>query len=238
LNHYISALIKGRLSYPAKTTEHPNDDRKITSIAESIRIQAFPNSIHHFFMSKKSVFPKKPNQIKMLPLLISSILASTTLACNIPPFKLSNNITQGFSIQIQNASYPAIHNHFMNLYQWGGGIDQHLFVSPAGNSTSELTLINGVLTLPWNPVRHALIDLEYNNQDNTTKIFMTDRDGPRGIFDVVYGCDPDTDKLQTELRVKSRADIEVGGDMGIKPFGDKHDFRYRAPGAASEWKRP
>jgi len=24
--------------------------------------------------------------------------------------------------------------------------------------------------------------------------------------------------------------------MGIKPFGDKHDFRYRAPGAASEWK--
>lgn len=117
----------------------------------------------------------------------------------------------------------------MNLFQWGGGIDQHRFVSPSGNSTSELTLINGVITLPWNPVRRALIDLEYSNQDNTTKIFMTDRDGPRGVFDVVYGCNKETDVLQKELRVKSR------GDIGIKPFRDKFDFRYRAPGASSKF---
>ena len=170
----------------------------------------------------------------MLSLLVSSTLISATLACTIPTTKLSNNIAQGFSIQIQNASYPNIHNHYMNLYSWGGG-DQHLFVSPSGNATSELTLVDGVLTLPWNPIRHAVIDLEYNSQDNTTKIFMTDRNAPRGIFDVVYGCNPETDQLQTELHVKARGDIETGGDMGIKPFGDKHDFRYRAPGASSKW---
>jgi hypothetical protein len=167
----------------------------------------------------------------MLTLLASSLLASATLACYIPPVKLSNNITQGFSIQIKNASYPDIHNHYMNLYDWGGG-DQHLFVSPSGNATTQLTLVNGVLTLPWSPVRHAVIDLEYNDKDNTTKIFMTDRDAPRGIFDVVYGCNPDTNKLQMELRVKARGNIEVGGDMGVKPFGDKHDFRHRAPGSS------
>lgn len=172
----------------------------------------------------------------MLFLLVGSLFTTTTLACTIPPTKLPNNIAQGFSIQIQNASYPAIHNHYMNLYQWGGGIDQHLFVSPSGNSTSELTLINGVLILPWTPIRHALIDLEYNSQDNTTKIFMTDRDGPRGIFDVVYGCNKETDTLQMELKVKSHGDIEVGGEMGIKPFGDKFDFRYRAPGASSKYR--
>jgi hypothetical protein len=170
----------------------------------------------------------------MLTLFVSSILASAALACYIPPGKLSNNITQGFSIQIQNASYPAIHNHYMNLYDWGNGGDRHLFVSPAGNSTNELTLVNGVITLPWNPIRHAVIDLEYNEQDNTTKIFMTDRDEPLGIFEVKYGCNQDTDKLQTELHVKSRGDVQAGGDMGIKPFGDKFDFRYRAAGASSK----
>jgi hypothetical protein len=172
----------------------------------------------------------------MLTFLVSSMLTSATLACYIPPTKLSNNITQGFSIQVQNASYLDIHNHYMNLYDWGGG-DQHLFMSPAGNATSELTLVNGVLTLPWVPIRHAVIDLEYNNQDNTTKIFMTDRDAPQGIFDVVYGCNPATDELQTELHVKARGNIEFGGDMGIKPFGDKHDFRYRAPGSSSKWTK-
>lgn len=176
----------------------------------------------------------------MITFLVSSLLTSATLACYIPPIKLSNNITEGFSIQIQNASYPAIHNHYMNLYNWGnadGKGDHHLFMSPAGNATSELTLVNGVLTLPWDPIRHAVIDLEYNDKDNTTKIFMTDRDEPLGIFNVVYGCNPDTDQLQKELHVKSRGNIEIGGDMGIKPFGDKFDFRYRSPGSSSECAR-
>jgi hypothetical protein len=175
----------------------------------------------------------------MLNLLVSSMLTSATLACLIPQTQLSNNITQGFSIQIQNASYPAIHNHYINLWDNGGGNvphDQHLYISPAGNATSQLTLVNGVITLPWDPIRRAVINLEYNSQDNTTKMFMTDRGDPRGIFDVVYGCNADTDELQTELHVKSRGDIEQGGEMGVKPAGANFDMRWRAPGASSKLK--
>jgi hypothetical protein len=165
------------------------------------------------------------------------MLTSAALACRIPNTKLSNNITSGFSVQLQNASYPEIHNHYMNLWDNGGGDvphDQHLYVSPAGNATSELTLVNGVITLPWNPIRRAVINLEYNEKDNTTKMFMTDRSDPQGIFDVVYGCNPDTDALQMELHIKSRGDIEQGGEMGVKPAGANHDFRWRAPGTSSK----
>jgi hypothetical protein len=171
--------------------------------------------------------------------LLFSLLTSTALGCYIPPGKLSNNITRGFSVQLQNASYPQIHKHYMNLWDNGGGDvphDQHLYVSPAGNSTSELTLVDGVITLPWNPVRRAVINLEYNSKDNTTKLFMTDRGDPRGVFNVVYGCNPETDTLQTELHIKSRGDVEQGGEMGVKPMGDNHDFRWRAPGTTSKFK--
>lgn len=101
--------------------------------------------------------------------LFASLLASAALACNIPEDILSNNIPNGFSIQLQNGSYPQIHNHYLNLWAWGGG-DQHLFVSPAGNSTSELTLVDGIITLPWDPIRRAVINLEYEPKDNTTKM--------------------------------------------------------------------
>jgi hypothetical protein len=125
----------------------------------------------------------------------------------------------------------------MTLWDNGGGDvphDQHLYVSPAGNSTSALLLVDGVITLPWDPIRRAVINLEYNEKDNTTKMFMTDRSDPRGIFDVVYGCNPDTDALQTELHIKSRGDVEQGGEMGVKPIGTNHDFRWRAPGTTSK----
>ncbi|KAI4599063.1 hypothetical protein KJ359_002480 [Pestalotiopsis sp. 9143b] len=152
-----------------------------------------------------------------------SILSTVASACVIPGIGLPNNIDEPFSIQLQNASYPDVHNHFLNLWDWGGG-DQHLFVSPAGNGTSELTLVDGVITLPWDPIRRAVINGEYEVKDNTTKMFMTERGDPRAIWDVVYGCNPDTDAVQTELQFKSRGDIEEGGTMGVRPFNGAYDF--------------
>ncbi|KAI1858770.1 uncharacterized protein JN550_012424 [Neoarthrinium moseri] len=164
-----------------------------------------------------------------LPLLL--LLAPAAAGCQIPGDTLPNNISEQFSIQLQNVSYPEVHNHFLNLWDWGGG-DQHLFVSPAGNSTSELTLLDGVITLPWDPIRRAVINGEYEVKDNTTKMFMTERGDPRAIFDVVYGCNPDTDALQTELHIKSRGDLEAGGNMGVRPFNGAHDFRWRPSGTS------
>ncbi|KAI1467551.1 uncharacterized protein F4812DRAFT_429974 [Daldinia caldariorum] len=165
-----------------------------------------------------------------LTLILTS--AATIMACTIPTSPLSNNIAEGFSIQVQNASFPNIHNHFLNIWDWGGG-DQHLFVSPAGNSTSELTLVDGVITLLWDPPRRAVINGEYEVKDNTTKMFMTERGDPRAIFDVVYGCNPDTDALQTELSFKSRGDIEAGGDIGVRPFNGNYDFRWTPAGTTA-----
>ncbi len=73
--------------------------------------------------------------------------AATSLACVIPPGTPSNNIPEGFAIQVQNASYPIIHNRLLNQWAAGGG-DQHLYLSPAGASASDLTLVDGVITQP------------------------------------------------------------------------------------------
>lgn len=100
----------------------------------------------------------------MLPTSFILIFAATILACDVPTSPLSNSITEAFALQIQNASFPDIHNHFLNIWDWGGG-DQHLFVSPAGNSTSQLTLVDGVITLPWDPPRRAVINGEVNLPD-------------------------------------------------------------------------
>lgn len=166
---------------------------------------------------------------------LSFVLASATaaIACVIPDEPLSNNIPEGFAIQLQNASFPDIHNHFLNIWDWGQG-DQHLFVSPAGNSTSELTLVDGVITLPWSPPRRACINGEYEVKDNTTKIFMTDRTDPRAIFNVVYGCNPDTDALQTELHIASRGDLAQGGTVGVRPFNFMYDFRWIPEGTTGK----
>ncbi|KAI0889373.1 uncharacterized protein GGS22DRAFT_153739 [Annulohypoxylon maeteangense] len=172
--------------------------------------------------------------------MLTSILvfAAAVLACEIPTDVLPNNITESFSIQVQNVSFPEIHNHFLNIWDWGGG-DQHIFVSPAGNSTSELTLVDGVVTLPWDPIRRIVINGEYEPKDNTTKMFMTERGDPRAIFDVVYGCNPDTDALQTELAIKSRGDEELGGNVGVRPFNGNFDFRWTPEGnTAYDPERP
>lgn len=59
---------------------------------------------------------------------------------------------------------------------------------------------------------------------------MTERGDPRAIYDVVYGCNPDTDALQKELRFKARADLP-GGHICVRlASGDRHEFRYSPPG--------
>ena len=61
-------------------------------------------------------------------------------------------------------------------------------------------------------------------------MFMTERGDPRAIYDVVYGCNPDTDALQKELHFKARADLP-GGHICVRlASGDRHEFRYSPPG--------
>ncbi|KAI0007210.1 hypothetical protein F4779DRAFT_593095 [Xylariaceae sp. FL0662B] len=155
--------------------------------------------------------------------------AAITTACELPSdAPLNNNITQGFAIQLQNASYPDVHNHMMNLWESGGG-DQHLYLSPAGNATSALTLVDGVITFDEPPLIRAVINGEYSPEDNTTKMFMTERGDPRAYYDVVYGCNPDTDAVQTELAFKAR-DVLEGGHICVRSAsGDRYEFRYSPP---------
>ena len=102
------------------------------------------------------------NMQRSLSLLLTSAAAAVSLGVVPGGPRLSNNITEPFALQLQNASYPNVHNHFLNIWDWGGG-DQHLFVSPAGNYTKDLQLIDGVITLSnafWNPPRRAVINGE------------------------------------------------------------------------------
>lgn len=88
---------------------------------------------------------KKKSTMWFSNVVVASSLAGAALAC-VPPTDIpSNNIAQGFAIQVQNASYPVIHNRLLNQWAAGGG-DQHLYLSPAGAPASDLTLVNGVLT--------------------------------------------------------------------------------------------
>ncbi|OCK73379.1 WSC-domain-containing protein [Lepidopterella palustris CBS 459.81] len=164
------------------------------------------------------------------PLLLALVGAvASTFACVIPEVPLSNNITEGFSIFVQNPSLPIIHNRVMRFRP--NGLDKHLVLSPAGDPTYDLMYLeNGLLTYEG---RHAVIDLEYNPADDTTKIFMTDRTyHPTAIFQPVYGCNPDTDDLQIGLQLVSRlTDPPVdGGQIGIQLAGDTYEFRYSPPG--------
>ena len=76
----------------------------------------------------------------------SSVLLVAALAssCEIPEEPLSNTITEGFGIRVQNPAFPIIHNRFLNVWEAGGG-DQHLYLSPAGEYAFDLTLNEGVL---------------------------------------------------------------------------------------------
>ena len=91
--------------------------------------------------------------------LVAAVTVST--ACRIPTTPLSNTISTGFAIQVQNSSFPVIHNRLLNLWSAGGG-DQHLYLSPAGDAVSNLTLVNGVITRL--PIR-AVINGEVSRAD-------------------------------------------------------------------------
>jgi kremen protein len=94
----------------------------------------------------------------MLHMLISAMLAAAAIstACVIPPGTLSNTITTGFGILVQNPAFPIIHDRYMNLDAAGGG-DQHLFLDPIGARTSNLVLNQGSLA---QGVIHAVINGE------------------------------------------------------------------------------
>ena len=97
----------------------------------------------------------------MLNSIATVFVAAVTFstACTIPTTPLSNTISTGFAIQVQNTSFPVIHNRFMNLWSSGGG-DQHLFLSPAGDDASNLTLVDGVITrLPIRAVINGEVSL-------------------------------------------------------------------------------
>jgi hypothetical protein len=89
---------------------------------------------------------------------ISALLAATvvTTTCVIATDTLSNNITTGFGILIQNPAFPVIHDRYMNLDPAGGG-DQHLFLDAVGDPTFNLVLSNGILE---QDIIHAVIDGE------------------------------------------------------------------------------
>ncbi|KID95222.1 carbohydrate-binding WSC domain protein, partial [Metarhizium majus ARSEF 297] len=161
---------------------------------------------------------------------ITVTAAVASLACVLPPGALPNNIAEGFAIRVQNASFPVIHNRLLNQWAAGGG-DQHLYLSPAGASARDLTLVDGVITQPSNgKTIRAVINGEYTAFDNTTKMFMTERGDPRAVYDVVRGCNPDTDEVQTELAFKGRADV-TGGHLCVRlASGNRWEFRYSPPG--------
>lgn len=65
-------------------------------------------------------------------------------------------------------------------------------------------------------------------------MFMTERDDPRALYDVMYGCNPDTDALQMELGFDGR-DTERGGSICVGSASEeRHEFRYSPPGNTGE----
>src|SRR4051794_21074371 len=74
------------------------------------RIPHFPHENTSFFPCFSFLYTKMWKII-----LIPTILAALASACTIPTTPLSNTITKPFRIQVQNASYPAVNNLFMNL---------------------------------------------------------------------------------------------------------------------------
>ncbi|OAA43772.1 hypothetical protein NOR_04347 [Metarhizium rileyi] len=163
--------------------------------------------------------------------LIAMTAATAALPCVLPPDTPSNNIPEGFAIQVQNSSFPVIHNRLMNQWVAGGG-DQHLYLSPVGNPAGDLTLVDGVITQSNSgKTIRAVINGEYTAFDNTTKMFMTERGDPRAVYDVAYGCNPDTDAVQTQLVFKERAGAAAGGHICVRlASGNRYEFRYSPPG--------
>jgi hypothetical protein len=168
-----------------------------------------------------------PRTSSLLLALLGAV--ASTSACEIPTDPPSNTITDKFSIFVQNPAAPVIHNRVMTFRQ--NGDDQHLNLNPAGVPTLDtLSLVNGLL---YYQTIHGVIDLEYEPIDDTTKLFMTSRSyHPTAVFEVVYGCDPDTDELQTQIQLVSRLSdpVVAGGQIGVRRVVGDYEFRYSPPG--------
>lgn len=72
--------------------------------------------------------------IIQLLVLLSARLPVIKAACTIPPGPPSNNISTGFAIQVQNASYPVIHNRMMNLVLPPSSKQYLVLIHPTGRS--------------------------------------------------------------------------------------------------------
>ncbi|KAA8902909.1 hypothetical protein FN846DRAFT_899407 [Sphaerosporella brunnea] len=166
-----------------------------------------------------------PFRLSLLLLLIPF-----TNACTPAPTPLPNpTITAPFALEVHNTTYPQVHKRRLNFWKAGGG-DNHLFLSPAGDAVSNHTLLSGVLTnTEWwegkNVIIRAVVNGEYTAYDNTTKMFMTQRNDPRAAFEVWDGCDPDSDLGKLVLRLK-------GGDaVCVRPAsGERWEFRFSGKG--------
>ncbi|CAH0058644.1 unnamed protein product [Clonostachys solani] len=169
--------------------------------------------------------------------LLSLLAGALSQACELPTEPISDTISDGFGIRVQNADFPAVNGRYWNLFEAGGG-DQHLYLSPTGAYAFDLTLNAGVIS---KGIIHAVINGEYLASDNTTKIFMTERGDPRALFQPVYGCHPVTDEVQVELLFTGREGDEVGGNVCVRTgaFTDSYEFRYSPPGnTANDPSRP
>src|SRR5690242_18935099 len=86
---------------------------------------------------------------------VSALLAYATVAaaCTLPTTPLSNTITTGFGILIQNPTFPVIHDRYMDLNP-AGGVDKHMFLSRVPEPAFDLVLTQGAIA---QGIIHAVI---------------------------------------------------------------------------------
>lgn len=80
----------------------------------------------------------------VLPLLFL-LLQHSQAQCVPNPVPIPDTITAPFALEVHNSSYPQVHNRRLSFWKAGGG-DNHLYLSPAGDSVSNHTLVSGVVT--------------------------------------------------------------------------------------------
>ncbi|KAG9238908.1 WSC domain-containing protein [Amylocarpus encephaloides] len=147
--------------------------------------------------------------------LAAALLAFVTdsMACTLPTTTLSNTITEGFGLLIQNPAFPVIHDRYMNLAIAGGG-DKHLFLSPVPEPAFNMVLGEGVLAQGG---IHALIGGERNE--------------PRAIFQPIWSCDTDTDNVVVQLAFQTWQGALFGGLICVRQASGfrGYEFRYSPP---------
>lgn len=74
--------------------------------------------------------------------------------------------------------------------------------------------------------------MQYSDVDNTTKLFMSERNEPKAIWQPVYGCNPDTDEVQIQLAFVTWQQAPAGGNICVRiASGNRgYEFRYSPPG--------